>query len=434
MPESSAGNEVVRIPYGSADLVFQLPAGVRLAGTSATASSRASGLLDTPAEMTEHALREPIASETLARRAQDAQRVVLIVDDLTRVTPVADMLPRIIGQLQEAGVPDSAIELLIALGTHRAMTEPEIEQRFGSDIVRRFRVTNHDAFDSDTLVDLGETVNGTPILVNRAVVEADLVVGIGSIVPHRYCGWSGGAKIVQPGVCGESTTIATHMMVNRPGVALGRTENAVRAEMELVAQSIGIDYICNAIIDPHGRCIGVVAGHIVAAHRAGVDLALKASAVTYRRRAEIVIAGSHPADINLWQAGKGLYAADVVAEDGGDVYLVSPLHEGVGEHPEYVYLLRYPMAEIERRYRDGEAKDGISVAAALAVKQLMDRARVVLVTDGLAPADEARVSMDVIATADFQSALDGSLRAAGPEARVIVLPTAPETLPMVEST
>ena len=124
--------------------------------------------------------------------------------------------------------------------------------------------------------------SGVPVMMNRTVSEADLVIGIGSIVPHRYCGWSGGAKIVQPGVCGEATTVATHLMITLdPGVRLGNVENVVRHEMEAVAERAGLRFIVNTVVSARGDVVSVVAGDPVKAHRAGVRLAEKVCSVAY---------------------------------------------------------------------------------------------------------------------------------------------------------
>ena len=140
------------------------------------------------------------------------KKVLIVVDDYTRTTPVQKILPRLISELEEAGIKPSGIKILVALGTHRPMTEEEIVKKFGKDIPKRYPILNHPWWDSSQLTYCGETEKGTPIFVNRMVKEVDFILGIGQIVPHRVSGFSGGGNIIQPGICGEETTGKTHWL------------------------------------------------------------------------------------------------------------------------------------------------------------------------------------------------------------------------------
>ncbi|MBC7256417.1 MAG: nickel-dependent lactate racemase, partial [Chloroflexi bacterium] len=200
----------IEIPYGDETVAFSIEA-QRLLGvfTPHEVPTLAEEALD--AEL-QRVLDAPIGAKPLREAAKGARRVVIVADDATRPTPTHRILPLLLDALNAAGVPDEAITVLIALGTHRAMTEDEIARKFGPAVTQRVAVVNHDAFDPSQLMDLGITPHGVAVQVNRRVMEADFVLGVGSIVPHHIPGFSGGAKIIQPGVCGERTTGEVHLL------------------------------------------------------------------------------------------------------------------------------------------------------------------------------------------------------------------------------
>ena len=281
----TTGPGEVSIPFGDGEVLVDL----RNADVVAVCGiARYPAVDDIEARVAE-AIAAPIGVPRLREMARGARRVAIVSDDATRPTPVADILPPILGELRASGVPDDAITIVMANGSHRLMTANEIEQKLGPGVARRFKVVNHD-YRAPDLVDFGCTPSGVPIHVNKEIADADFVIGLGSIVPHRYCGWSGGAKIIQPGVCGEETTVATHLMITRdPSVRLGNVENVVRHEMEEVAARAGLRFIVNVILNADCQVVGIVAGHPVAAHRSGVSKALEVCGTRIREKADLVI-------------------------------------------------------------------------------------------------------------------------------------------------
>ena len=153
------------------------------------------------------ALKAPIGVVPFSELLRGGEHLVLIVDDITRPTPVDQILPIVLEEL-EVELKRVKVTILIALGTHRKMTHAEIQQKIGSQIVASYPVLNHEWDDEGALFDLGVTPNGTPIKINRLIQEADVCLGIGVILPHNLAGWSGGGKIIQPGVCGKETTLS----------------------------------------------------------------------------------------------------------------------------------------------------------------------------------------------------------------------------------
>lgn len=385
-----------------------------------------------PLRLVAAALDAPIGSPRLEELAAGSQDAVLICDDMTRPTPTHLLLPAILDRLNAGGMADSAITVLVATGTHRPMTRSELVAKFGRAVLDRVRVVNHDHAALEDLVSLGATPSGVPITVNRLVADAGLVVGVGNIVPHRYCGWAGGAKIVQPGVSGEPTTAATHLMITRDPLArLGEVENTVRHEIEQVAESVGLGFIVNTVLDDRQTPVHVVAGDFRAAFRAGVALARAVFGVPFETRPDIVVASAHPSDINLWQAGKAFYSADTVVEPGGLIILSSPCTEGIGEHGSFAELLALDPAQIEDELARGVVPDRISAAAALAVALVRQRAEIWLASTGISEADTRRMHMR-----RFPTTAD-AVRAAiqeRPGSRVSLLHNATELLPIMTET
>lgn len=428
------------MPYGACrELEFQIPRG-SLLGCFGLPSRRAdageagkageAGDAGDGEALIAAALEAPVGSPRLRELAAGGRDAVVLCDDMTRPTPADRILPHLLNELNVAGIPDSAITIVMANGSHRPMTRPEIIARVGEDIAARVEAINHDYRSRSELVNWGNTKSGIPIWINRCVAGAGLVVGAGSIVPHRYCGWSGGAKIVQPGVCGEETTIATHLMMARdPGVRLGVVENSVRHEMEDVARQARLAFIVNTVLNSAGEEVGCVAGDCVLAHRAGVCMAEAVCAVDVPALADVVVVGSYPADLNFWQAGKAIYSADLAVRDGGTIVLVTPATEGVGEHPEFIELLRHTCEEIRGLLERGQVEDRLSAAAALAVKMVLERASLILVSDGLTADDARKIGAPLFAPDALQDAVDVALGRHRSGATVTVLREGADILP-----
>lgn len=380
------------------------------------------------------ALANPIGSAEIERIAQGKRNALIISDDYTRQTPVDVIIPILEQKLRAAGV--ERIRILVALGTHRAMTEQEKLARFGADICSRFEIIDHDYKNPEMLVDLGTTARGTRFLMNKMAVEADLVIGLGQIAPHRIAGFSGGAKIVLPGIAGPDAIAHTHWIGGKEDgeKMLGFAENPVREEMNACAEAVGLSFIVNAVCDPEGRLIGMVAGDVVQAHLRGCELARNVFGVSVPEQADIVIADSFPKDIELWQAAKALYAADLMVKPGGVVILVSPCVEGVSRaHPlilERGYTSeKQTLCEVE----SGQLTN-LSVAShCLRVGRLIkDKATGIMVRNGIPRADQERLGFVPVDTP--QEALEKALEIVGGNATVAVLRHGGEALPVVGRT
>lgn len=367
------------------------------------------------------ALRAPIASPSLAElAAKHGTRTVILVDDGTRSTPQSAVLPVLLEELNRAGVPDSEITMIIALGTHRRMSPAEMEARVGAEIYARVQVENLSQKPED-FVDMGVTPLGVPIHVSRKFLDSQISIAVGNIIPHMYAGWAGGAKMIQPGVTSALTTARTHLMAStRVYQILGDVNNPVRAEMEQIAVKSGLKFILNVVLNAHSEVVAVVAGDVVQAHRAGVEIARPIYTMELDEQPDIIIASSHPADRDLWQGFKPVNNCGMLAKDGGTLILLIPAPEGIApDHTTLVELGVTPAETVQRMVAAGEIADEVAAATYLAYDQTRRRISVTLVSDGITPAEGAKIG--AFATPSFDVALRDALKRHGPGARIGVV-------------
>ena len=387
------------------------------------------------AELAEEALDHPIGSPPLEELVSARARVLVLVDDITRQTPAWALLPAVFRRLAERGCGPERTKILIAAGTHSRMSQPEVEKKLGREIPRQYPVFIHHWRQEENLMDLGATRDGTPVRVNRLVGEADVVIGVGQIVPHRVMGYTGGATIVQPGISGPAVTGYTHWMsALYPGrEILGVAENPVRLEVEEIARKAGLRFIVNVVMDAHARVVHIVAGDPVAAHRQGAEYSQAIYGVAQPRLADIVMAESYPADYDLWQAAKGVYSAELSVREGGVVVLVTPCPHGVSqEHPEVQRLGYHGYAEIKARVERREITDLVAAAHLVHVGRVIrDRARGIMVSAGIPPETQTRLGFKHARTP--QEALNLAFDRAGSDAQVVVLRHGGDVLPLVST-
>jgi nickel-dependent lactate racemase len=420
--------QACRLPYGNQQLTVSINQEQVIGVYS---PKEIEGVVNVKAEI-QRALAEPIGSLPLRELAGGKKKVVLVADDNTRLTPTDAILPVLLDELNAAGVPDEAVTIVIALGTHRFMTEEEILLKFGEEVVRRVMIKNHPYKDPASLVDLGVTENGTRISINREVYEADFKIGIGSIVPHHIPGFAGGAKIVQPGVSGETTTAETHLLsVREKRSYLGIVDNPVRQELDAIARRIGLNTIFNTVLNHQGQVVRAFFGDVVQAFQSGVETSRDVYAVKLPAEADIVLASSHPCDLEFWQAHKTLYAADRAVREGGIIIVVTPCYEGIAKtHAEMMEYAGLAPDEVRAKMSRGEIGDEVAAALAIAWGQVRQRATVYFVSQGIAP-EEAR-KLNFVPFPSVQEALDAAFRAQGPAAKVAVLTHAPDMLPIIQ--
>jgi nickel-dependent lactate racemase len=373
----------------------------------------------------------PLGTPPLEEMVRPGQQVLILSDDNTRPTPVWKILPPVLERLQRAGVAEADIEILIAAGTHRPMTDEEIEAKVGTEVARSIRVTRHRCHDPSALVRAGTSPADVEVWLNRKVVQADFVMAIGNVVPHPHAGWSGGAKILYPGVAGAETVAAFHRVgIEDPTNHLGRDAVPARQSLETLVATVGLDFIINTVLTSEHRLYRIFCGHPRQAQAAARQAAREVYGVPVQRRYDIVVSNAYPAYLEFWQAGKGIFAGDLILEPGGVIVLTAPCPEGVGvTHPNQVEYLALEPAELLHRIAADEVKDPIAAAVCVRVAHIQRRARVAVVSPGLGEADVRRMGFEHYA--GVEEALEAMLAEYGRESRVAVITHGGETVPYV---
>lgn len=375
---------------------------------------------------------EPYGAPHLRDAVRPSDRVLVLVDDATRGTPVARLLKRVVGKLWAAGVQDGQIRLLTAQGTHRKMSEGELKQKLG-EFYGRFETHQHDWLDESNLHEFGRTSDGTRVTANRLLREADFCIGLGSIVPHRVKGFSGGAKVAFPGVSGREVQERNQWEASgrTAEAVMGVAENPMRRRTEEAARLAGLNYIANVVTDADKSIVGCFVGDVVEAHRAGCRLSREINAARLPRRAEIVLVDSHPADRDFWQSAKGFYSGTMAVREGGTLIVVSPNPEGVADnHPNLLEIGYRPFAEVVRMVEAGEVEDVVGAAILADIAQIVDRVDCILVSPGITREDAERLGFRHAATA--VDALAMAFERQGGGAAVAVLRHGGRILPLVE--
>ena len=416
----------VRLAYGRAGLEVEVPAGADVL------EPRRRPALPDEAEALRRALRHPIASPALRDLVPRGATVGISVCDVTRPFPAARVLPVLLDELDH--VDPSRVTVFIATGTHRACTREELRDLLGERVLAEVRVVQHDALDRSRHARLG-TVPGSsvPALVERDFLEQEVRITTGFIEPHFFAGFSGGPKMVAPGLAHLDTVLELHSAarIGHPLATWAVTRgNPVHDAVREIAARAGVAFALDVTLDPEHRITAVFAGDPARAHAAGCAFVAETATVTVPEPYDVVLGtnSGYPLDQNLYQTVKGMSAAARIVRPGGAIVICSECADGLPDHGSYGQLLREsggPEAFLERLRRPGPARHDqwqVQVQA-----QVLARARVRLRTDGLSPEQVRSAWLEPVD--DLATCLAGLLREAGPGARLAVLPQGPQTIP-----
>ena len=326
---------LIRFPYGKETLGFDIP-DERFAGSLTSSLSDYRPAAD-EASLVEAAIENPIGSAKLSELAEGKKNIVLIASDHTRPVPSKFIIPPMLRELR-AGNPDADITILIATGCHRGTTKEELISKFGEDIVNREHIVVHDCDDTENLIDIGELPSGGRLIINRLAYEADLLVSEGFIEPHFFAGFSGGRKSVLPGIASRKTVIYNHnaQFINDPCSRTGvLTGNPIHRDMLYAAKKAGLKFIVNTVLDPSHKIVYAVAGDVEKAHLSGCSFLSGLCGVSLPENTEkpgIVITtnGGYPLDQNIYQAVKGMTAAEAAVKSGGVIIMIAKSDDGDG--------------------------------------------------------------------------------------------------------
>lgn len=351
----------VQIPYGRTQITVRVPDG-RLAGVL-EAHTQTYRPQAGEAELVQKAMENPIGSPRLRDLAKGRKKIVIITSDHTRAVPTKIMSPFLLSEIR-SGNPDADITFLIATGFHRATTKEEILGKFGEHMVKTEKIAVHNCWDESSMINAGKLPSGGNLVINKMVMEADLVVAEGFIEPHLFAGFSGGRKSVLPGIVSEVTVLANHCSEfiahekARSGIMDG---NPLHTDMLYAAKQAKLAFILNVALDANKKIIGAFAGDSIEAHLAGCRFVGELAAVE-AKPADIVITtnGGYPLDQNVYQHVKALSSAEATCKKGGVIIVCGACEDGHGSQDLYDGLrrgARVVMDEIMKIDRDATIPD-----------------------------------------------------------------------------
>jgi len=346
----------IKLPWGNKEIRINTPAKWEFLGeikSDYLGTNKALSKIE-EVELIRRSLLNPIKKKPLSQIKLSDKKITVVVDDLARRTPVDIIFPEVLSELHKGGAKKENIDIIIALGTHRFMTEKEIEIRLGNNYSDDYNIINHNCYDKNMLKFVGKTSKNTDVSINRFVVEADIVILIGIIEPHALAGFGGGLKNVIPGCAGIDTIATTHLhgsvfeRINSIG-KIGE-ECYSRILLEEGAQLIKGDYfLVNTVLYPEGEISGVFTGDPIIAHRQGSKLAAKIYGSKLDKKADIVITSSFPMDTDLRQGVKCLETINGAVKENGLVIACIRCKYGAGDIEIPPYLLDPPAMQLFSR-------------------------------------------------------------------------------------
>ena len=384
-----------------------------------------------PHEALLRALRNPAGSRPLRELAQKGSTVAISICDITRAQPRPQVLRALLEEMPDVRTEDIAV--CVATGTHRGNTDDEVEMMLGPELARSLRIVMHDARDSGSLVQLPATSAGVPVSLNRHWVEADLRITTGFVEPHFFAGFSGGPKMVAPGLAGLETVMTLHdaPRIGHPMATWGVTEgNPVHDDVREIARATGVDFALDVTLNRDQQIVDAFAGDLFMEHAGACRSVRSVSMRPVAALFDVVLTtnSGYPLDQNLYQAVKGMSAAAKVVKPGGRIICASECRDGVPDHGSYAEVLSQrpsPAELLELINTPGYSWPDqwqVQIQAAIQVK-----AGVSVMSGGLRAEQIRAAHFEPVD--DLEQAVRDALSASGPGASLCVLPQGPQTIP-----
>lgn len=413
----------LRIPYNKIRMEIDIPdenfqgvlesdpSGCRMEGTEQ--------------EIVERALDNPMGSASLEELVQGKKNMVIISSDHTRPVPSHVTMPILLRRIREAN-PDIDITILIATGFHRATTHDELVAKYGEKIVAEEKIVIHDSQDAAGMVELGKLPSGGALKLNRVAIDTELLIAEGFIESHFFAGFSGGRKSVLPGIASATTVMANHCseFIASPYARTGILQNnPIHRDMLYAAQQAKLAFILNVVIDADKKVIGAFAGDSQEAHLTGCSFVMKMAEVKANPSEIVVVTnGGYPLDQNIYQAVKGMTAAEANCKEGGVIIMVSACDDGHGGQSFYENLrdAATPHALLERIAKVPRNETIPDQWEMQILARILDQYTVIMVTDMCSPEMIKEMHMQHATT--FQEALQRAFELKGKDAKVTVIP------------
>ena len=429
MPAENETGTPVRIAYGSTGLSVELPAD----RTTVVAPSHQEAAHDVPGTLRD-ALAKPVAGPPLREVVRPGQRIAVSLCDATRPQPRRLMVEALLAELEGISTRDDFV-LLVATGTHRGNTDAELREMLGDEIVETMRIVNHDARDDASLTWVGTHGNGVPVWLNTEWVEADVKITTGFVEPHFFAGFSGGPKLVAPGLAGLDTVLTLHdaARIGSEQATWGVIEgNPVHDDVRAIATATGVDFAFDVVLNREQQVVRAFGGEILAMHAEAREVVRELSMQAVPQLYDVVVTtnSGYPLDQSLYQAVKGMTAAATVVKPGGLIICAAECRDGFPDHGSFREVLASEdspealLRSISARTETVPDQWQVQVLA-----RVLARARIGVHTTYLT--DEDLRSAHLFLVEDIAAAVADELAAVGPEARVCVLPEGPQTIPYV---
>jgi nickel-dependent lactate racemase len=387
-----------------------------------------------PRETLLAAMRAPFESRTLPSIVKRNQRIAISVCDITRAQPRRETLEAIFSELPEVRRQD--VTILIATGTHRANTPAELERMLGPEIARECKVINHNSRDDSSVQYVGRTSTGVEVRLNRQWLAADVRITTGFVEPHFFAGFSGGPKMVAPGLAALDTVMTLHdaRRIGHPNATWGTTEgNPIHDDVREIARMVPVDFSIDVTLNRDQEITAAFAGDILAEHRRACSYAKETAMRAVPEPFNVVLTtnAGYPLDQNLYQAVKGMSAAAKIVKPGGTIVCAAECRDGLPDHGSYGEILASqpdPESLIAMINMPGYSRPDqwqVQIQA-----QIQLQAHVLVKASGLSDAALRAAHFEPIA--DVEQAVHDALRRAGPGATLCVLPQGPQTIPFIE--
>lgn len=376
-----------------------------------------------------YAVNNPVDKSCFDKLFDSNDKICIVVNDNTRITPSKEILPVLLNRLTNLGIKDENIEIIIAVGSHRPVTEKEMEELLGKEIVNRLVVENHDC-QADDLVFLGNTHLQTPVELNRKFVEAEKRITIGDVAFHYYAGYTGGRKSILPGISSLKSIQKNHSNLIHPDAVTGNLDgNVIHVDMTEAAEKANVDFSISVVLNSNKEIVEIATGNIFSSFETCVKKVDELFKVYVDKPADIVLvsSGGFPKDINLYQAQKAIEQAQTIVKPGGQLIVIAECRDGIGHKVFDTWMREYnTLEELSKQVQTNFKLGGHK---AYYMRKTMQKADIILVSELDSGLVEDPFSMTP--SDSLEDALDLAFSRMGNDASVWTLPIGGETLPLI---